>query len=205
MTVLFPEMDIEAGKWHIHRQRSSIIEETEESVSPSVTLLRRIASYFRILTAIIICLVLITMLFGTLDSAHFRGLSHEKNLINQHNELQKQKQDQEQGQEQEHSQLQLQQQHDHRDWNEKESAIISYQNAIPNTLDSLDSVKNPQSKLEQSMTSASIGTPISYDITHNGFCSSADICFSSQFHDGVDRQHRPSTKLKNSHHLKLFK
>ena len=83
------------------------------------------------------------------------------------------------GQEQEHSQLQLQQQHDHRDWNEKESAIISYQNAIPNTLDSLDSVKNPQSKLEQSMTSASIGTPISYDITHNGFCSSADICFST--------------------------
>ena len=179
MTLLFPEMDIEAGKWHMHRQRSSIIEETEESVSPSVTLLRRIASYFRILTAISICLVLVTVLFGTLDSAHFRGLSHKKSLINQHNELQKQTQDQEQGQEQEHSQLQLQQQHDHRDWNEKESAIISYQNAIPNTLDSLDSVKNPQSKLEQSMTSASIGTPISYDITHNGFCSSADICFST--------------------------
>ena len=189
----------------MHRQTSSISKETEESVSPSVTLLRRTASYFRILTAIIICLVLITMLFGTLDSAHFRSLSHEAYLINQHHKLQKQTQEQEQEQKQGQSQLQqLQQKHNHQDWNEKESAIVSYQSAMPNTLNSLDFNENPKNKHEQSITSASTGTPISYDITH-GFCSAADICFSSQFHDGVDRQHGPSTKLKNSHHLKLFK
>ena len=180
MTVLFPEMDIEAGKWHIHRRRSSIIEESEESASPSVTLPRRTASYFRILMVISICLVLVTVLFGTLYSAHFRGLSHKTNLINQHNELQKKTQDQGQEQEQEHLPLQLlQQQHDHQDLNKKESVIVSYQNAIPNTLNSPVSVESHQSKLEDSITSASIGTPISYDITHNGFCSSADLCFSS--------------------------